>query len=45
VAADESGVAEVQINGVMAQMTTASPQDLQEAGLSGRGKFAGYVEL
>ncbi len=28
VAADESGVAKVRMNGVTAQMTTASPQDL-----------------
>ena len=45
VAADESGVAEVQIHGVTAQVTTASPQDLQEAGLSAWGKCVGYAEL
>jgi len=45
-AADESGVAEVQINGLTAQMTTASAQELQAAGLSGTGvKFTGYAEL
>jgi uncharacterized caspase-like protein len=45
-AADESGIAEVQINGFTAQMTTASAQELQAAGLAGTGvKFTGYAEL
>ena len=45
-AADESGIAEVQINGLTAQMTTASAQELQTVGLSGTGvKFTGYAEL
>jgi hypothetical protein len=45
-AADESGVAEVQINGLTAQMTTASSQELQAVGLAGTGvKFTGYAEL
>jgi hypothetical protein len=45
VAADGNGVAEVQINGVTAQMTTASPQDLLEAGLSGTGKICGLCRV
>ncbi len=45
-AADESGIAEVQINGLTAQMTTASAQELQAVGLAGTGvKFTGYAEL
>jgi hypothetical protein len=45
-AVDDSGIAEVQINGLTAQMTTASAQDLQAAGLAGTGvKFTGYAEL
>jgi caspase domain-containing protein len=45
-AADESGVAEIQVNGLTAQMTTASAQELQAAGLAGTGvKFTGYAEL
>ena len=37
VAADESGVAKVQMNGVTAQMTTASPQGLQRLACQVRG--------
>jgi uncharacterized lipoprotein YajG len=46
-AADESGIAEVQINGLTAQMTTASAQELQAVGLSDTTgvKFTGYAEL
>jgi len=45
-AADESGIAEVQINGLTAQMTTASAQELQAVGLAGTGvKFTGDAEL
>ncbi len=45
-AADESGIAEVQINGLTAPMTTASAQELQAVGLAGTGvKFTGYAEL
>jgi uncharacterized lipoprotein YajG len=45
-AADESGVAEVQVNGLTAQMTTASAEELQAMGLAGTGvKFTGYAEL
>jgi caspase domain-containing protein len=45
-AADESGIAEVQIHGLTAHMTTASAQELQAVGLAGTGvKFTGYAEL
>ena len=45
-AADDSSIAEVQINGLTAQMTTASAQELQAVGLAGTGvKFTGYAEL
>ena len=36
-AADERGIAEVRVNGVTASMTVASPRELQEAGLTGKG--------
>lgn len=45
-AADESGIGEVQIDGITAQMTDASAQELEAAGLPGRGvKFTGTAML
>jgi hypothetical protein len=45
-AADENGIAEVQVNGTTASMTVASPRELQEAGLKGKGvKFAASTAL
>ena len=45
-AVDEHGIAEVRVNGTTASMTVASPEELQEAGLQGKGvKFAASAAL